>query len=146
MEHDTRILSELRSASGIRVVVAVLVTIAALGCSTDSGTGDPDGAEVILLGGGRSEVHVVPSRVVVRSGDRVRFTTVDRRVHTIRFATDDMSEGARDFLEATGQERSPPLLERGAVFEVWFREAPRGFYPFRAEGPGEPVDGVIVVE
>jgi len=108
-----------------------------------------DGAEdtpVILLGGGRSDVHLVPGRVVVQSGQRVRFTTVDRRVHTIRFALDDMGPAPREFLESTGQVVSPPLLVRGAVFEVWFRDAPRGFYPFWAEGHGDPVDGVIVVE
>ncbi|MCA9736572.1 MAG: hypothetical protein KC645_03010 [Gemmatimonadetes bacterium] len=125
---------------------AVLLLAVLLPACTEGGPAPEDSDPVVLLGGRGSEEHVLPERLVVPGGARVRFTTVDRRVHTIRFLLDELPEPARRFLEETGQDASPPLLERGTVFEVWFRDAPRGFYPYLAEGHGAPVRGVIVVE
>jgi plastocyanin len=100
----------------------------------------------VTLGGRGTDEHVVPPRLVVRRGDIVQFTTVDRRIHTITFLLDELSEGGRAFLEETKQTRSPPLLERGTTFAVAFRDAPLGFYPFLSEAHGAAVRGVIVVE
>lgn len=104
-----------------------------------------DSAEIVL-GGRGSEEHVVPSRVIVRSGGAVVFLTVDNRVHTIEFQSDSLSAPIRAFLESTVQLRSPPLLTKGSVYRISLVGAPPGYYPFLAEGPGPPVLGAIVVE
>jgi hypothetical protein len=104
-----------------------------------------DSAEIVL-GGWGSEEHVVPSRVIVRSGGAVVFLTVDHRVHTIEFQSDSLSAPILAFLESTAQLRSPPLLARGSVYRISLAGAPPGYYPFIAEGPGPPVLGAIVVE
>jgi plastocyanin len=100
----------------------------------------------VTLGGRGADEHVVPTRMIIRRGDLVQFTSVDRRIHTITFLLDELSPGGRAFLEETGQTRSPPLMERGTTFTVAFREAPLGFYPFVSEAHGAAVRGVIVVE
>ncbi|MEZ4416962.1 MAG: hypothetical protein R3E10_14520 [Gemmatimonadota bacterium] len=130
----------------VRAALALALALLPGACQPSGGGGAEEGDPVVLLGGRGAEEHVLPERLVISSGQRVRFTTVDRRVHTIRFLVDELSEGPRTFLMESGQAQSPPLLERGATFEVWFRDAPRGFYPFYAQGNGAPVRGVIVVE
>lgn len=117
------------------------------GCSArDGGTSlAVDSAEVIL-GGRGSEEHVVPARVVVRTGGSVLFRTVDNRVHTITFQVDSLPPLAVDFLTRTQQLRSPPLVSKGTTFRIDLEGAPPGYYPFIAEGPGPPVMGALFIE
>ncbi len=104
-----------------------------------------DTAEIVL-GGRGSQEHVVPSRVVVRSGGEVVFRTVDNRVHTIAFEPDSMGPAVLEFLRSTRQMRSPPLVSRGTLYRISLEGAPPGYYPFWAKGPGPPVLGALFVE
>ena len=105
----------------------------------------PDTATVVLGGRGTVE-HVVPPRVRVAQGGVVQFQVVDGRIHTVEFSSDSLPPLALEFLTTSGQLRSPPLLERGVVYEVSFEGAPPGYYPFRVQGPGRPSPGAVFVE
>lgn len=99
-----------------------------------------------ILGGRGAEEHLVPPRVEVSPGDVVQFVPVDGRIHTVYFEPEDSSGALADFLSRTGQMSSPPLLDRESRFVVTFRGAPTGSYPFRVEGPGGAVRGLVVVQ
>jgi plastocyanin len=102
-------------------------------------------AQVVQLGGGRDEEHVIPLALEISPGEWVEFLTLDRRVHTLSFVSDSLSTAAREYMSATGQLHSPPLLERGTRFFVDFREAPEGRYVFSSRSHGEPVFGSVTV-
>ena len=127
---------------------ALLGALIALGAcqSPEAGTNIAVDTAEIVLGGKGSVEHVVPGRVVVRTGGELVFRTVDNRVHTIEFVTDSLSPAALDFLRTTGQLRSPPLVTRGTVYRISLAGAPPGYYPFVAEGPGPPVRGGLFIE
>lgn len=99
----------------------------------------------ISLGGARSEETVRPDSLEIDSGDLVEFVTVDRRVHALRFPADSLGPEMRKFLEATGQDESPPLVGQGSRFVMTFENAPPGRYPFVSRGYGEEAGGTIVV-
>ncbi len=127
---------------------ALFVALISLGAcqSPEVGSGIAVDTAEIVLGGKGSIEHVVPSRVVVRTGGELVFRTVDHRVHTIAFVTDSLGPAALDFLRTTGQLRSPPLVSRGTVYRISLAGAPPGYYPFVAEGPGPPVRGGLFIE
>ncbi len=102
-------------------------------------------SRVIHLGGGRDQEHVLPLAIEIGTGEWVEFITLDRRVHTLSFVADSLSDRGREYLLATGQVHSPPLLERGTRFFVDFREAPEGRYVFTSRSHGEPVYGSVTV-
>lgn len=121
--------------------------MAACGSSSGSdGTSGGPGRHEITLGGHGAEEHVVPPNIAVRSGSEVHFVTADNRVHTVHFQLQDMAEPARQFIQATAQLSSPPLISRGTRYVVSFEGAPRGFYPFTVRAHGKPVNGAVVVE
>ena len=101
--------------------------------------------QVVQLGGGRDQEHVLPLTTDISTGAWVEFVTLDRRVHTISFVADSLAAEVHDYLQATGQMHSPPLLERGTRFLVDFREAPEGRYVFSSRSHGQPVYGSITV-
>jgi plastocyanin len=109
--------------------------------------GFSSGAELhqVTLGGRGSEEHAVPSIIQAFPGDGVEFRTVDHRVHTVTFLADSLAPPLRDFLEATGQMGSPPLVSRGSRFIVRLEDAPQGRYPFETKGHGGTANGVVVV-
>lgn len=85
-----------------------------------------------------------PTSVTVEPGDYVQFVSGDHLVHEVAFALDSLSGPGRAFLERTGQNASPPLLEFDARFVVSFAGAPEGRYRYllagnRAGGAGEVV-------
>ena len=86
-----------------------------------------------------------PAFVEVREGDYVEFVSVDRGVHAISFTLDSLSSSAAQFLRASGQEGSPPLVVPGARFVVLFAGAPPGRYPFWVVGNGVEALGAVVV-
>jgi plastocyanin len=86
---------------------------------------------------------IEPDTVRIRTGDVVRFTAGDARVHAVAFERDRLAPAAVAFLERTGQLRSPPLLSTGARWIVSFEGAPPGTYPFVDTSRG--AGGVIVV-
>lgn len=98
---------------------------------------------ILLTSGDREEIR--PDSVAVRPGDWLEFVSGDFRVREVRFDRDRLEPGPRDFLSATDQMESPPLVARDARFVVFFAEAPPGRYPFRVEGNLPASSGVVVV-
>jgi plastocyanin len=98
----------------------------------------------VVVRDGRSVLF--PRTHEVEAGGWVQFVSVGHRVHSVHFRKEafENPEGWR-FLESTYQTASPPLTEDGARFVISFEGAPAGAYPFRIEGQGLPVDGVIRV-
>ena len=135
-----------RLRTGLFLLVLVGAGAATLLVGTDGGESGAEATAEIVLGGRGTEEHVVPTRAIVRTGGTVVFRTVDHRLHSVEFDLDRMAPEASSFLEASGQDRSPPLIERGTEYTVSFEGAPPGFYPFHVRGPGSPVEGAIVVE
>lgn len=147
------------SSTGAGLLAFLLASTALGGCvGSSADTGDPlaDEAEAlglpsganlhrVTLGGRGAEEHAVPTRIPIEPGDAVEFWTVDHRVHTLRFVLDSLRPEARQFLEASDQLASPPLVNRGSRFIVRFDEAPRGRYLFESQGHGGVARGVVEV-
>jgi plastocyanin len=72
-----------------------------------------------------------PAALSAKPGDVVRFTAADNGGHAIVFESTALAADARDYLERTGQMRSPPLIESGSSWVVTLDDAPAGDYPFR---------------
>ncbi len=107
--------------------------------------GIPDHVPIhrVDLSGRGDDVRVIPTTVEARPGDVVQFVVLDRQVHLLGFLEDELSAEQLSFLRETSQDGFPPLVERGARVVLSFEGAPSGAYPFRVEGNGPPVDGVI---
>lgn len=71
-----------------------------------------------------------PLRVQAAPGDYVRFIATDRGGHAIVFTSHGLEPDARDFLEQSGQLRSPPLITEDASWVITLVGAPTGRYPF----------------
>lgn len=84
-----------------------------------------------------------PASIEARSGDVIRFTAADRGGHAISFDGARLDAGARQFLERTGQLRSPPLITTDAAWIITLDDAPPGQYPFRCTTHG--AQGVLLV-
>lgn len=141
---------------GLTVLLGVAVPPALAACGGADNPPDEELREALDIGGDR-EVPTVrmesregaevvdPATVEVRPGWLVEFRSTDGRVRTVSFTGESLSGDARSFLSSTGQEGSPPLVERDARFVVDFTDAPPGRYPFLVEGSGAPARGVVVV-
>jgi len=71
-----------------------------------------------------------PAAIDAKVGDVVRFTADDHGGHALVF--DAAHAGPqREFLERTGQMRSPPLISRGAAWVITLDGAVPGVYRFR---------------
>jgi plastocyanin len=99
----------------------------------------------VSLGGRGAEEHAVPTVIHASPGDAVEFVTVDHRVHTVIFMLDSVAPVVRMFLEDSGQESSPLLVDRGNRFLLNLRDAPSGVYPFVSEGHGGSAHGRVEV-
>jgi plastocyanin len=97
----------------------------------------PRGASVHTVELGAASRGFQPPRVAARPGDAVRFTVTDAMLHDIAFDDAALPADARNFLESTGQLRSPPLVVRGATWVVNLEDAPPGRYPFLCTTHGE---------
>jgi plastocyanin len=71
-----------------------------------------------------------PAHVQARQGDVVRFTAEDRAGHAIVFVAPELAPDARQFLEESGQMRSPPFITDGSAWVITLAGAPPGEYPF----------------
>ncbi|CAN5890319.1 hypothetical protein BH23GEM9_BH23GEM9_01600 [soil metagenome] len=71
-----------------------------------------------------------PAATEVRQGDVVRFTAGDGGGHAIAFGG-QLDPAILEFLERTGQLRSPPLIAQGSSWVITLDGAPAGEYPFR---------------
>lgn len=72
-----------------------------------------------------------PLRVQAAPGDYVRFSATDGGGHAIVFAAHRLEPAVHEFLERSGQLRSPPLIAEGASWVITLVDAPPGSYPFR---------------
>jgi plastocyanin len=80
-----------------------------------------------------------PDVVEASVGDYVRFTAGDGAGHAIAFVGAALAPQAREFLERTGQMRSPPLIAPDAAWVITLADAPPGDYPFHCtthDAPG----------
>ena len=107
--------------------------------------GDADRVYRITLDAPENRERAEPREVQIVPGSFVEFFTADGRIHTVTFPPDSLAGEAAEFLRSTGQDRSPPLVERESRFLVSFRDAPAGRYPFRIEGNGQATWGAVVV-
>ena len=107
--------------------------------------GDDDRVHRVRLSRVDQRESPEPAFVEVREGDYVEFVSADRGVHAISFVLDSLSAAAGQFLSASGQEGSPPLVLPGARFVVLFAGAPPGRYPFVVVGNGTEAHGAVVV-
>ncbi|HSJ31841.1 MAG TPA: plastocyanin/azurin family copper-binding protein [Longimicrobiales bacterium] len=71
-----------------------------------------------------------PAAIEAHTGDVVRFAATDNGGHAIVFESTALATDARDWLERTGQMRSPPLITSGSAWVVTLDGAPPGDYPF----------------
>lgn len=69
-----------------------------------------------------------PTQITAIPGDYVRFNIGDSRTHVIVF---EVASPAREYLEKSGQLRSPPLVTFGASWIITLGGAPLGTYTFR---------------
>lgn len=85
--------------------------------------------DVEIAGAGAAD-SIAPASVEAQPGDAVRFTVGDRRPHALMFTVDELAPPVREFLDATGQLRGPPLVNQGSSWVVLLTDAPPGRYPF----------------
>lgn len=78
-----------------------------------------------------------PAAATAQTGDVVRFVAGDNGSHAIVFDSRALQPDAREFLERTGQMRSPPLLSSESSWVVTLEGAPAGEYPFQCSTHGQ---------
>jgi plastocyanin len=71
-----------------------------------------------------------PALAEAHPGDYLRFTATDRAGHALSFVGNELPPEVREFLEGTGQMRSPPLITVDASWVITLEGAPPGEYPF----------------
>jgi plastocyanin len=79
-----------------------------------------------------------PDVVEANVGDFVRFTAADGAGHAIAFIGTGLAPAASEFLERTGQMRSPPLIAADASWVITLADAPPGDYPFHCTTHNAP--------
>jgi plastocyanin len=87
--------------------------------------------------------EIEPAQVTVRTGDLVRFIASDGGAHAIAFDGELLEPNAREFLERTGQMRSPPFVASGARWVVSFKDAPPGKYTYRCPTHGVQAEVMV---
>lgn len=91
----------------------------------------PDSVRLVVVRLDRAQPgEVEPLRASVRVGDIVRFEAGDGAGHAIAFDGALLTSDVREFLEQTGQLRSPPLVSEGNAWVVSLAYAPPGEYPY----------------
>ena len=105
------------------------------------------GADSVILplvaaphGGGRAhlvrlvargdEYAFEPAEIRVRPGDVVRFVHTGYQPESVAFDTSRVPTGGAAALAEQGALTPPLLMEPGAVYDIDFRGAPPGSYPF----------------
>lgn len=103
-----------------------------------------DRVHTVWISAGAGE-RADPLEVTVRPGDYVQFVSADWMVHEFAFELEGLRPDARDFLERTGQDASPPLVARDARFVVSFESAPPGVYRYTLSGSRGDGGGQVIV-
>lgn len=150
------------------VLAAIAVLAMAAACdrpapSPAPGSGEPDPVEDIvdrITGpGDGGSVHFVllvqradqyafdPVEVTIPSGDVVRFVMAGGQPESIAFDPDAATPAAAaDFIRGASLNLGTLLTESGQAYDVTFRDAPPGRYPFRSLPHGaEGMRGTIIV-
>lgn len=84
-----------------------------------------------------------PELITARTGDVVRFTAGDARMHALAFSAAALAPEARAFLEGTHQLRGPPMVTVGTQWVIDLDGAPPGSYPLTCTTHG--ASGRLVV-
>jgi plastocyanin len=84
-----------------------------------------------------------PAAVEIRTGDVVRFRMEDSRTHVLAFDDAGTPEAVRQLFRTKSQDRSPPLVAKGATWIVSFEAVPAGNYTYRCATHG--VSGRVTV-
>lgn len=71
-----------------------------------------------------------PPELRVRPGDVVRFVHTGYQPESVAFDADAATPEAGEFLRRHALDAGPLLIQPGAVYDVSFRDAPPGVYPF----------------
>jgi plastocyanin len=146
--------------AGAFVLAALLPLAACEGSKDGKGRADEKGPRELTFGSDTvrlpDSVHVAtvridrtkaaelePAETTVRTGDLVRFLSLDAGAHAIAFDGATMASETRAFMERGGQMRSPPFMAAGSSWVVSFKDAPPGAYPFRC--PTHGVQGTVTV-
>jgi plastocyanin len=73
-----------------------------------------------------------PDQIEVRRGDLVRFVMDSPQPESVAFDEDGLSPEAAEFVRLHDLGHGELLTSAGAVYDVSFRDAPPGRYPFRS--------------
>jgi plastocyanin len=147
--------SEAPVRRSLRAGACVLAVLALAACDRAGLPGRDEGPrvlelehETIRLDAGQRLVQVQvrrtaagdfePDIVEANVGDYVRFTAGDGAGHAIAFVGTALPPQAREFLDSTGQVRSPPLITADASWVITLEGAPPGDYPFHCTTHNAP--------
>ena len=133
------------------IVAAVLAPAAALTARAETSAPPPATHEVRMILDGTS-ARFEPANLTIRSGDRVRFTTVSGGPHNVAFDPARVAGAARAALSAGMPGQIQPLsgalvLNAGESYTVNFSGVPAGRYEyFCMPHAGMNMKGVITVQ
>jgi plastocyanin len=137
-----------RTERVLRVLLAA-VLLAAPGCADEQALSE-DPPETVLFesitrpGEGGGAVHLVrllqsgdrygfdPDELRVTSGDVLRFVMVGSQPESVVFDPNAATPEAAVFIRSQALNRGVLLTEPGQVYDVSFRDAPAGRYPFHS--------------
>jgi plastocyanin len=144
------------------ILVAALAVLTLGACDRASGPGDEAGETELLdrltTAPRGVNVHLVrmvsrgdtyafePDEIEVRRGDLVRFVMDSPQPESVAFGLDGLSPEAAEFVRQHDLGHGELLTAAGDVYDVSFRDAPPGRYPFRSIVHAERgMRGVVVV-
>jgi plastocyanin len=95
----------------------------------------------------RGDTHAFePEEIEVRSGDLVRFVMDSPQPESVAFGIDGLPPEAAEFVRQHDLGSGVLLTSAGEVYDVSFRDAPPGRYPFRSIVHADRgMTGVVVV-
>jgi plastocyanin len=98
-----------------------------------------DGGEVHLvrLGHRGDAYRADPDQITISAGDAVRFIMAGQQPESIVFDPVEASPEAADYIRAHALHLGVLMTDPGETFDVVFRDAPPGTYPFRSLPHGD---------
>lgn len=149
--------------NGRGILVALCAVLAVSACGDEPLAGGASGADTTFLGRltdspDGSRVHLVrmvasgdsasftPAELTVQEGDLVRFVMGSSKPESVTFEVDGLAPDAVEFVRTQGLRTGELLTGSGQVYDVSFRGAPPGRYPFRSLPHGDRgMRGVVIV-
>lgn len=145
----------------VPVVLPAFLLAVTASCSDTAPSGNAGESELlqqITRPGDGGSVHLVrliqsgdryafePSQISIPSGDVVRFVMVGSQPESVVFDAGGLSTEAAEFVRRGELDRGILLTESGAAYDVTFRDAPPGHYPFRSLPHSESgMRGIVIV-